>query len=173
MYHLNENDFPSQIKINVAIKELRTSTSADSKKFLAEAHVMASVNNPFCVHLLGVCLSSPMQLISEFVPLGNLTSYMPRHRQSLTSRILLTWALQIAKGMVYLESLGIVHRDLAARNVLLQRHDLVSFEIWDLVPEFFIYSINVQNLIVRKHHFYLAVIDQKSLSESFGYDVSK
>lgn len=28
----------------------------------------------------------------------------------------------IAEGMVYLESVGVVHRDLAARNVLLDAH---------------------------------------------------
>ncbi|KAG8572621.1 hypothetical protein GDO81_012108 [Engystomops pustulosus] len=109
------------IKIPVAIKELREATSPKAnKEILDEAYVMASVDNPYVCRLLGICLTSTVQLITQLMPFGCLLDYVREHKDNIGSRHLLNWCVQIAKGMNYLEERRLVHRDLAARNVLVK-----------------------------------------------------
>lgn len=109
------------IKIPVAIKELREATSPKAnKEILDEAYVMASVDNPHVCRLLGICLTSTVQLITQLMPYGCLLDYVREHKDNIGSRHLLNWCVQIAKGMNYLEERRLVHRDLAARNVLVK-----------------------------------------------------
>lgn len=111
----------------MAIKELNNQGNKDSTdEFLSEARCMASVDNQYCIRLLGVCLTSELMLISEFMPLGNLKDYLQLKHKEIGSKRLLYWAIQIAKGMDYLACRDIIHRDLAARNVLLETEDHVS-----------------------------------------------
>ncbi|XP_023952476.2 vascular endothelial growth factor receptor 1 isoform X2 [Bicyclus anynana] len=49
-----------------------------------------------------------------------------RNPRPLTSRDLLAWAFQIARGMEYLASRKVLHGDLAARNVLLAEDNVVK-----------------------------------------------
>ncbi|CAH2283133.1 epidermal growth factor receptor isoform X2 [Pelobates cultripes] len=109
------------VKIPVAIKELREATSPKAnKEILDEAYVMASVENPHVCRLLGICLTSTVQLITQLMPCGCLLDYVREHKDNIGSRHLLNWCVQIAKGMSYLEDRRLVHRDLAARNVLVK-----------------------------------------------------
>ncbi|KAM4687911.1 epidermal growth factor receptor [Discoglossus pictus] len=109
------------IKIPVAIKELREATSPKAnKEILDEAYVMASVDNPHVCRLLGICLTSTVQLVTQLMPYGCLLDYVREHKENIGSRHLLNWCVQIAKGMNYLEERRLVHRDLAARNVLVK-----------------------------------------------------
>ncbi|XP_047522609.1 vascular endothelial growth factor receptor 1 isoform X1 [Pieris napi] len=52
--------------------------------------------------------------------------YEGRKPRPLTSRDLLAWAFQIARGMEYLASRKVLHGDLAARNVLLAEDNVVK-----------------------------------------------
>lgn len=77
-----------------------------------------------------------VQLVMEYVPLGSLRDYLPRHSVGLAQ--LLLFALQICEGMSYLHSQHYIHRDLAARNVLLDNDKLVKigdFGLAKAVPE--------------------------------------
>ncbi|KYO43162.1 hypothetical protein Y1Q_0017492 [Alligator mississippiensis] len=110
-----------RVKIPVAIKELREATSPKAnKEILDEAYVMASVDNPHVCRLLGICLTSTVQLITQLMPYGCLLDYIREHKDNIGSQYLLNWCVQIAKGMNYLEERRLVHRDLAARNVLVK-----------------------------------------------------
>lgn len=110
-----------KVKIPVAIKELREATSPKAnKEILDEAYVMASVDNPHVCRLLGICLTSTVQLITQLMPYGCLLDYVREHKDNIGSQYLLNWCVQIAKGMNYLEDRRLVHRDLAARNVLVK-----------------------------------------------------
>ncbi|CAH0759252.1 unnamed protein product [Diatraea saccharalis] len=53
-------------------------------------------------------------------------SFDGRNPRPLTSRDLLAWAFQIARGMEYLASRKVLHGDLAARNVLLAEDNIVK-----------------------------------------------
>ncbi|XP_066030697.1 fibroblast growth factor receptor homolog 1-like [Pocillopora verrucosa] len=74
-------------------------------------------------------------LIMEYMPCGDLLGYLRKCRgvrdryylgegraQDLTNYDLVMFAKQIAAGMVFLGTRGIIHRDLAARNVLLDKN---------------------------------------------------
>uniref|UniRef100_A0A672IY90 Receptor protein-tyrosine kinase n=1 Tax=Salarias fasciatus TaxID=181472 RepID=A0A672IY90_SALFA len=109
------------VKIPVAIKVLREATSPKAnKEILDEAYVMASVEHPHVCRLLGICLTSTVQLITQLMPFGCLLDYVKENKDSIGSQHLLNWCVQIAKGMSYLEERHLVHRDLAARNVLVK-----------------------------------------------------
>ncbi|GAU88257.1 hypothetical protein RvY_00994-2 [Ramazzottius varieornatus] len=110
-------------RIPVAIKVLKTqdgTASAAVDDLLEEAKVMASVKNEFLVPMVGICMASPIMLISQLLPLGCLLNYIKKNERNISSRSFLNWCTQIAKGMKYLEDRHMIHRDLALRNVLVQ-----------------------------------------------------
>uniref|UniRef100_A0A8C6UQR9 Receptor protein-tyrosine kinase n=1 Tax=Neogobius melanostomus TaxID=47308 RepID=A0A8C6UQR9_9GOBI len=109
------------VKIPVAIKILSEATGPKANvEFMDEALIMASVDHPHLVRLLGVCLSPTIQLVTQLMPHGCLLDYVHEHKDNIGSQLLLNWCVQIAKGMMYLEERRLVHRDLAARNVLVK-----------------------------------------------------
>ncbi|GCC21114.1 hypothetical protein chiPu_0019581 [Chiloscyllium punctatum] len=81
-------------------------------------------------------LSEIVQLIMEYLPLGSLRDYLPKHAVGLGQ--LLLFAKQICQGMSYLQSQRYVHRDLAARNVLVENENVVKigdFGLAKAIPE--------------------------------------
>uniref|UniRef100_UPI00398EDC69 non-receptor tyrosine-protein kinase TYK2 n=1 Tax=Pristiophorus japonicus TaxID=55135 RepID=UPI00398EDC69 len=77
-----------------------------------------------------------VQLIMEYLPLGSLRDYLPKHNVGLGQ--LLLFAQQICQGMSYLQSQRYVHRDLAARNVLVENENVVKigdFGLAKAIPE--------------------------------------
>ena len=62
-----------KVKIPVAIKVLNDTTSpSESKEFMEEVRVMASVNHSCCIRILGVCLSIQPQIIIQLMPEGTI-----------------------------------------------------------------------------------------------------
>ncbi|TKS89840.1 Receptor tyrosine-protein kinase erbB-2 [Collichthys lucidus] len=115
------------VKIPVAIKVLRENTSPKAnKEILDEAYVMAGVVSPYVCRLLGICLTSTVQLVTQLMPYGCLLDYVRENKDRVGSQFLLNWCVQIAKGMSYLEEVRLVHRDLAARNVLVKNPNHVK-----------------------------------------------
>uniref|UniRef100_H3DG90 Receptor protein-tyrosine kinase n=1 Tax=Tetraodon nigroviridis TaxID=99883 RepID=H3DG90_TETNG len=110
-----------KVKIPVAVKILNEATGPKANvEFMDEALIMASMEHPHLVRLLGVCLSPTIQLVTQLMPHGCLLDYVHEHKDNIGSQLLLNWCVQIAKGMLYLEERRLVHRDLAARNVLVK-----------------------------------------------------
>lgn len=62
-----------------------------------EAYVMASVENPHVCRLLGICLTSTVQLITQLMPYGCLLDYVKEKKDNIGSQHLLNWCVQIAK----------------------------------------------------------------------------
>ncbi|NP_001369735.1 receptor tyrosine-protein kinase erbB-2 isoform bb precursor [Homo sapiens] len=115
---------PEQLQVFETLEEitvLRENTSPKAnKEILDEAYVMAGVGSPYVSRLLGICLTSTVQLVTQLMPYGCLLDHVRENRGRLGSQDLLNWCMQIAKGMSYLEDVRLVHRDLAARNVLVK-----------------------------------------------------
>uniref|UniRef100_A0A8C8BAC6 receptor protein-tyrosine kinase n=1 Tax=Otus sunia TaxID=257818 RepID=A0A8C8BAC6_9STRI len=113
------------VKIPVAIKILNETTGPKANVEFMDVRndqslIMASMDHPHLVRLLGVCLSPTIQLVTQLMPHGCLLDYVHEHKDNIGSQLLLNWCVQIAKGMMYLEERRLVHRDLAARNVLVK-----------------------------------------------------
>lgn len=64
---------------------------------LQEALIMASMDHPHLVRLLGVCLSPTIQLVTQLMPHGCLLDYVHEHKDNIGSQLLLNWCVQIAK----------------------------------------------------------------------------
>lgn len=117
----------------VAVKTLKENAGERERTdLLQELQVMKSLDpHPNVVRLLGCCTEKePYFVIMEYESLGKLQAFLRNSRATrsydnlhgksgnLTSRQLTSFCYQVARGMEFLSSKGIIHRDLAARNIL-------------------------------------------------------
>ncbi|XP_066449671.1 non-receptor tyrosine-protein kinase TYK2 isoform X1 [Eleutherodactylus coqui] len=124
----------------VAVKSLKSGCSQQLEtSWKGEIRILKTLYHENIVKYKGCCSEQGdkiVQLIMEYVPLGSLRDYLPKHSVSL-ARILL-FAQQICEGMAYLHSQHYIHRDLAARNVLVENENVVKigdFGLAKAVPE--------------------------------------
>ncbi|XP_070501931.1 tyrosine kinase receptor Cad96Ca [Chironomus tepperi] len=118
----------------VAVKTLKeNATEVEKKDLMSELQVMKTLETHVnVVRLLGCCTEKdPIFVIIEYVALGKLQQFLRNSRveknyhnsngksKTLTSRDLVSFMYQVARGMEFLSSRGIIHRDLAARNILI------------------------------------------------------
>ncbi|KAL7041532.1 hypothetical protein ACKWTF_000809 [Chironomus riparius] len=115
-----------KIEKPVAIKCFKiTESNAQQKDILREAKIMKSLKHENIVEIYDYC-DNPLLIIMEKMS-QSLLSYLPSNQPNLVVENLLHFALDIAKGMYYLEQKNIVHRDLAARNVLVNFNNSVDY----------------------------------------------
>lgn len=62
-----------------------------------EAYVMAGVASPYVCRLLGICLTSTVQLVTQLMSYGCLLEYVRKNKDCIGSQLLLNWCVQIAK----------------------------------------------------------------------------
>lgn len=106
----------------VAVKAARQDPDEDisvtAQNVRQEARLFAMLTHPNIIALKGVCLQEPnLCLIMEYASGGPLSRALAGRR--IPPHILVNWAVQIAKGMLYLHSEAIVpviHRDLKSNN---------------------------------------------------------
>ncbi|KAF9650992.1 kinase-like protein [Thelephora ganbajun] len=103
--------------LSVCVKRLRIyageETRGAKKTFYREAVMWKRLAHPNIVPLLGITLE-PLQLISTWMPGGELKEYITHHLD--TDRLSLLSG--IADGLNYLHSRNIVHGDLKGPNIL-------------------------------------------------------
>lgn len=71
-----------------------------SQELLEESRIMASVDHPCCVKILGICMASQMMMITKLMPYGSLLDYIRRNKENIGSKAILNWCHQIAKVMI-------------------------------------------------------------------------
>jgi serine/threonine protein kinase len=124
----------------VAVKALKAGCGPQLRSgWRREIDILRTLYHEHIVKYKGCCEDQgekSVQLVMEYVPLGSLRDYLPRHSVGLVQ--LLLFAQQICEGMAYLHAQRYIHRDLAARNVLLDNDRLVKigdFGLAKAVPE--------------------------------------
>ncbi|KAG5452717.1 Activated Cdc42 kinase-like [Clonorchis sinensis] len=121
-------EFGGVVQVAVKIVETHRLTS-NTDEFLNEVGVMHRLNHPDIVRLYGISVEPDVvKIVTELAPLRSLLECLrePELRPSFPVPVLHRFAVQVARGMAYLEELGLVHRDLAARNLLVFSKNLVK-----------------------------------------------
>ena len=115
----DDDSEPVPVALKILSKECPTEN--DTKTFLEESALMAQFDHPNIIRLVGVVTeSSPIMIVTELAGNGSLDAYL--HEKETNDPTRVTFAMEVAAGMQYLENCGFIHRDLAARNVLVTDH---------------------------------------------------
>ena len=77
---------------------------------------MATMDHANVVRLYCVCMSQQMMLVSQFVPLGALLSYLKKSKNTLNAHTMLNFAVQIAR--VGSDTVGVAWRACAGARPL-------------------------------------------------------
>lgn len=116
----------------VAIKRVKLwNADADVKStlvedFHAEIRVLKSLRHPNVVSFLGACYEEPhLCIVCELCDNGSLWDLIKKTRaqkKRFSTRKVLEFGLQMARGLNWLHHKGVMHRDLKPANILVSKH---------------------------------------------------
>ncbi|KAF5734754.1 Serine/threonine-protein kinase HT1 [Tripterygium wilfordii] len=98
------------------------------KQFTSEVALLFRLQHPNIITFIAACKKPPVFcIITEYLAGGSLRKYL-HHQEphSVPLNLVLKLALDIARGMQYLHSQGILHRDLKSENLLLDEYMCVK-----------------------------------------------
>ncbi|OGO93732.1 MAG: hypothetical protein A3F41_02960 [Coxiella sp. RIFCSPHIGHO2_12_FULL_44_14] len=96
-------------------------TEQDKDFFIREVQIISQLRNQQIVQFYGACLESGRAcLIMEYMEKGSLYEVLAAEKLSAEQQK--NMALDIARGLHYLHSQGVVHRDLQSANVLINKY---------------------------------------------------
>ena len=111
------------IKTNIA-------TNIPQETFLKEANILKKLRHDNIIHLHGVCTKEyPFYIVTELMEPGNLQAYLSHYKRmgwNLTPLKLITIAVQVANGMIYLGEQDYIHCDLRAENILVGEYNTIK-----------------------------------------------
>ncbi|XP_053462243.1 mitogen-activated protein kinase kinase kinase 21 isoform X4 [Nycticebus coucang] len=125
-----------EVAVKAARRDPEQDAAAAAESVRREARLFAMLRHPNIIELRGVCLRQPhLCLVLEFARGGALNRALaaanaapdprvpgPRRARRIPPQVLVNWAVQIARGMLYLHEeafVPILHRDLKSSNILL------------------------------------------------------
>ena len=104
---------------SVAIKKYLTKNEKAFAELRSESIFLQKSHHPCLVCLVGVCLRPYMALVLEEAPLGSLEKPLLRKKMAIHRVTIFRIASQVAAGLRFLHSTGVIFRDLKAANILL------------------------------------------------------
>lgn len=120
-----------EVAVKAARRDPEQDAAAAAESVRREARLFAMLRHPNIIQLRGVCLRQPhLCLVLEFARGGALNRALaaaapdprapgPRRARRIPPHVLVNWAVQIARGMLYLHEEAVVpilHRDLKSSN---------------------------------------------------------
>ncbi|XP_004304718.1 PREDICTED: serine/threonine-protein kinase HT1-like [Fragaria vesca subsp. vesca] len=125
IYHGKYNDEAVAVKMIKIPEDDEGGVLAASleKQFNREVSLLSRLHHPNVIKLVGACRKPPVLCVAtEYLDEGSLRLYLKKlEGKSLPLEKLIAMALDIARGMEYIHSQGVIHRDLKPENVLIDK----------------------------------------------------
>ncbi|KAJ9136156.1 hypothetical protein P3X46_033261 [Hevea brasiliensis] len=125
LYHGVYKDEPVAVKIIRAPDDDENGTLAARLKnqYSREVTLLSRLHHRNVIKFVAACKKPPVYcVITEYLSEGSLRAYLHKlEHKSLTLQRLIAVALDIARGMEYIHSQGVIHRDLKPENVLIDQ----------------------------------------------------
>ena len=104
----------------VAAKVLNQPSRDTMRSIRNEINIFSRLDNPYIIEFVGACaFEETLVLCTEYATFGSLYSFLYDSDCTYDLYTALRFSTEIAKGMTYLASMGILHRDLKSPNILL------------------------------------------------------
>ncbi|KAI4296757.1 hypothetical protein L6164_036685 [Bauhinia variegata] len=90
-------------------------------QFIREVTLLSRLHHQNVIKFVAACRKPPVYfIITEYLSEGSLRAYLHKlERQTISMQKLIAFALDIARGMEYIHSQGVIHRDLKPENVIM------------------------------------------------------
>ncbi|XP_021726458.1 serine/threonine-protein kinase HT1-like [Chenopodium quinoa] len=125
LYHGIYKDEPVAVKIIRVPDDDENGNLASrlEKQFNREVSLLSRLHHPNVIKFVAACRQPPVFcIVAEYLSEGSLRSYLHKlENETLPLQKLIPVALNIARGMDYVHSQGVIHRDLKPENVLIDQ----------------------------------------------------
>lgn len=121
LYHGIYQNRPVAVKLMMPLHEDSQLSSQLNRQFSLEVSLLSRLRHNNIIEFVGACKRPPIYcVITEYLSGGSLKVFLHKNNPNSISMDLITrLALDVAEGMKYLHSQGVIHRDLKSDNLLM------------------------------------------------------